>query len=121
MRETWGSWYNNTKVLFAIGYTQDQELSRRLTLEDDDHHDFLQGDFLDAYENLTYKHVMVLKYIVYHCPNVQYVLRVDDDALVNMPNFVDFIAQYEQKYSNSTNIICNCMRGAPVLRAGRWG
>lgn len=29
VRETWGSWYNKTKVLFVIGDTRDEQLNRR--------------------------------------------------------------------------------------------
>lgn len=120
LRETWGSWDNRTKLLFVIGDIEDEGLKKKIQEEDDLHQDFLQGDFKDTYENLTYKHVMVLKYMVYHCPNAEYLLKVDDDAFVNMPNFVDFIDQYHEKYSNSTDILCNCLLSANVMRKGKW-
>lgn len=55
-----------------------------------------QGNFMDTYRNLTYKHVMLLKYAVYHCPNINYLLKTDDDVFINMP----ILSLYIKNFNN---------------------
>ena len=64
-----------------------------LDSENDRHHDLLQGSFKDTYRNLTYKHVMILKWALYYCPGVRYVLKSDDHILVNTPVLLRTLAQ----------------------------
>ncbi|XP_050300506.1 beta-1,3-galactosyltransferase 5 [Anthonomus grandis grandis] len=46
--------------------------------------DIIQGNFTEAYRNLTYKHVMGLKWASTYCPKAKYVIKMDDDTVVNM-------------------------------------
>ncbi|XP_026317300.1 uncharacterized protein LOC113228249 [Hyposmocoma kahamanoa] len=46
--------------------------------------DIVQGNFIDTYKNLTYKHVMGLQWATQHCSNVKFVLKIDDDIFVNV-------------------------------------
>ncbi|XP_070516693.1 beta-1,3-galactosyltransferase 2 [Cardiocondyla obscurior] len=46
--------------------------------------DILQGDFLDTYRNLTRKHLMGLHWAVNNCKDVKYIVKMDDDIVVNM-------------------------------------
>ena len=39
---------------------------------------------MDAYSNLTIKHVFALKWITKYCPGIKYVLKADDDVIVNL-------------------------------------
>jgi Galactosyltransferase len=55
--------------------------------------DIVQGSFQDAYRNLTYKHVMALKWHTYHCPHAPYVLKTDDDVFVNMPRLIGMLTR----------------------------
>jgi hypothetical protein len=64
-----------------------------LESENDRHHDLLQGSFRDTYRNMTYKHVMALKWVLYFCPGVRYVLKTDDDTFVNTPVLIRALAQ----------------------------
>lgn len=52
-----------------------------------------QGSFRDSYKNLTYKHVMMLKYLIYHCPQAKYLLKADDDIYVNTPVLLNFLQE----------------------------
>jgi hypothetical protein len=64
-----------------------------LESENDQHHDLLQGSFRDAYRNMTYKHIMALKWVLHFCPGVRYVLKTDDDTFVNTPVLMRALAQ----------------------------
>ena len=40
-------------------------------------------DWLDAYKNLTYKGIMAMKWIKDYCNDVKFILKIDDDVVVN--------------------------------------
>ena len=53
--------------------------------------DIVQGDFLESYRNLSYKHVLGLKYAVHYCPQARYVLKMDDDIAVDIFQVLRFM------------------------------
>lgn len=55
------------------------------SLEDENHRysDLVQGNFNEAYRNLTYKHVMGLQWVTKYCHQAQYVIKMDDDIVVD--------------------------------------
>lgn len=119
IRETWGLHRDDVKIVFMVGSVKDSNLQDIILNESSVHSDVIQGSFLDAYRNMTYKHVMSLKYAVYHCPEAKYILKTDDDIFVNMPTMVGFL-----KYGLSSNgadnlMLCVLIRDALVLRSYR--
>lgn len=46
--------------------------------------DILQGDFLDTYRNLTRKHLMGLHWAANNCKDIKYIMKMDDDIVVNI-------------------------------------
>lgn len=121
IRETWGGKNSDIVVLFLMGISHDSRIMQTVKKEMNIHQDIVQGNFIDIYKNLTYKHVMGLKYIVYHCPNIKYLLKVDDDMFVNIVAVQSFLKLYSIKYPNPKNIICRLYRHNPVNREGKWG
>ncbi|XP_044757891.1 beta-1,3-galactosyltransferase 5-like [Coccinella septempunctata] len=91
IRQTWASKRSDVLTLFALGETSDLKINSRLQDENRIHKDFLQGSFQDSYKNLTYKHVMMLKYLIYHCPEAKYLLKADDDIYINLPALLNFL------------------------------
>lgn len=75
VRETWGQQSSNVALLFFVGSSD--EYQTMLEEENRKYKDLIQGNFLDAYRNMTYKHVMALKWATYHCPSkhIFFVLR----------------------------------------------
>ena len=52
-----------------------------------------QGNFLDTYKNLTYKHMMGYKWLHRHCPNQpKYVVKADDDVFVEIFHLYHFVS-----------------------------
>lgn len=66
IRDTWGQRRLGAIVLFLVGI--DDKLQYNIEVEDKAYGDIVQGNFKDAYRNMTYKHVMTLKWATYHCP-----------------------------------------------------
>lgn len=67
VRETWGQQSTDVALLFLVGSSDEHQTS--LKVENRKYKDLIQGNFRDAYRNMTYKHVMALKWATYHCPS----------------------------------------------------
>lgn len=53
--------------------------------------DILQGGFVDAYRNLTYKHMMGLKWVAEHCDLFKFVIKVDDDIVFDVFKLSEYL------------------------------
>lgn len=91
IRQTWGHVATNSssqsslRLVFLFGTVADDKLQSSLLAEHELHNDLLQGNFLDGYYNLTYKHVMALKWFHTRCGQAQLLVKVDDDIYLNTP------------------------------------
>uniref|UniRef100_A0A3Q2Q2J0 Hexosyltransferase n=1 Tax=Fundulus heteroclitus TaxID=8078 RepID=A0A3Q2Q2J0_FUNHE len=63
-------------------------LALLLEKESQQHADIIQLDFLDSYQNLTIKTVMMMQWLAAHCPNASYAMKVDSDIFVNVFHLV---------------------------------
>lgn len=83
--------------VFMIGlpYTGDRVddgVQQRLLRESSEHGDIVQGDFHEAYRNLTYKHVMGLTWFAERCSRGSgLVVKTDDDIAVNAYKLKDLL------------------------------
>ncbi|CAN7982414.1 unnamed protein product [Ixodes hexagonus] len=115
IRSTWGlhSYLNHrrTKVLFLLGRSsRDTEIKA----ESQVHGDIIQGDFVDSYNNLTLKSVMMLQWTQSFCPSVDHVMKTDDDVYVNLDNLLPHL---ERSMRDRRRWIQGCIKrhvGAPV-------
>nr|XP_022919689.1 beta-1,3-galactosyltransferase 5-like [Onthophagus taurus] len=120
IRDTWGQERKEIKLLFVLGSINNSTLQRKIQTENDINNDLLQGNFMDSYRNLTYKHVMVLKYPIYHCPEVKYVLKTDDDVFVNINATILFIkSEFSPPIGVSNLLLCKVIKNAKVFRSFR--
>uniref|UniRef100_T1GJU5 Hexosyltransferase n=1 Tax=Megaselia scalaris TaxID=36166 RepID=T1GJU5_MEGSC len=97
------------KVVFLIGrHVYDPYLGNeteiRLQNEIKDYGDILQEDFLDTYNNLTIKSVMMLKWIVGNqCyDKFKFLVKCDDDSFINIPNLLHYLLGGTLPLYNST-------------------
>lgn len=128
IRETWGQNDSRSILLFLIGDVNATTLEEKITLENDVNGDIVQGNFHDAYRNMTYKHVMALKWFVYNCPNARYLLKTDDDVFINTPKMYSIIGNaissisvlpYQEIFSRGRLIYCHAIERAKVKRTYR--
>ncbi|XP_055714481.1 acetylgalactosaminyl-O-glycosyl-glycoprotein beta-1,3-N-acetylglucosaminyltransferase-like isoform X1 [Phlebotomus papatasi] len=111
IRETWGSFTGDTmRVIFLLGTTHP---TQQMALQDEArlHGDLLQGNFIDDYRNLTYKHTMGLLWSSRECPEAEFVIKVDDDVFVNSPALLGFLAGTPIRDIQCTHLLSN-----PVIR-----
>ncbi|XP_063700956.1 beta-1,3-galactosyltransferase 5 [Culicoides brevitarsis] len=74
---------------------------RALNNEANRFQDILQGNFIDAYRNLTYKHVMGLRFAVTEARDAQFIIKMDDDIVVDFFRIHEMLKnldQNEQEY-----------------------
>ncbi|XP_074785957.1 beta-1,3-galactosyltransferase 2-like [Athene noctua] len=94
IRQTWGNENSVPGVsivrLFLVGLHPVFAAELRPVLEEETllHHDILQQDFLDTYNNLTLKTLMGLEWVSKHCPNASYVVKADRDVFLNLAYLV---------------------------------
>lgn len=66
--------------------------------------DLVQGNFIEAYRNLTYKHVMGLRWATVDCPGSKFIIKADDDTVFDLYNLYSFLlgqTEFEAHLTNS--------------------
>ncbi|XP_054636424.1 N-acetyllactosaminide beta-1,3-N-acetylglucosaminyltransferase 2a [Dunckerocampus dactyliophorus] len=99
IRQTWGRTgvlANRTvATVFLLGQTLSQDhfpdLRGMLGREAELHGDLLQWEFRDTFLNLTLKEALFLDWFHHNCPRARYVLKADDEVLVNTLRVLDFL------------------------------
>lgn len=109
--------------------TDDVLFTNHINGERDEYQDIIQGSFVDTYEHLSYKHVMSLKWFNSFCPDAKFLLKCDDDTVVNTPRILRSITEeydtyWQPKMSKENDLIyCRFMRSTqPVIRdtTSKW-
>ncbi|KAK3083228.1 hypothetical protein FSP39_017327 [Pinctada imbricata] len=92
IRKTWAkdAKEDGSKVLFALGYSNNQSFQEKIREENRIYMDIIQENFLDSYSNNTLKTVMQIRWISKFCSNAIYVFMVDDDVIVNYRNLIRY-------------------------------
>ena len=124
IRYTWGSvkvcYGKHVHVVFLTGQKNDGYESS-LKNENDEYGDIIEGTFKDTYENLTYKSVMGLHWVNNFCNETRFVMKTDDDVVVNIYKLVHFLIEVDSKIRAASGFLyCNVEgRGhgvAPIRR-----
>ncbi|CAK9293524.1 unnamed protein product [Gordionus sp. m RMFG-2023] len=96
---------------FSIYQQSTSFTQKRLKIEARKYRDIVQGNFLDSYQNLTYKMIMGFKWIVSRCPKADYILKMDDDiyidifklyVLINKATYLKNVYDDYEKYLKTT-------------------
>ncbi|XP_055688380.1 beta-1,3-galactosyltransferase 5 [Lutzomyia longipalpis] len=116
IRRTWGRDDVRARLLFLLGAVASPKVQGELEVENARHGDLVQGNFIDAYRNMTYKHAMALKWFTYSCPEAHFLLKTDDDVFVNSPTMFDFL---ENGVDRRRLVACYEVQEARVKRSYR--
>ncbi|XP_064083139.1 UDP-GlcNAc:betaGal beta-1,3-N-acetylglucosaminyltransferase 7-like isoform X2 [Macrobrachium nipponense] len=124
IRHTWGHSAvvekTGIKPLFIVGQPKQQRDQLSLEEESHQHHDILQANFIDDYQNLTYKTTAILHWASTSCPNVPLLLKIDDDVIPNPFALSDYLVFYLQRNPQPVLILGKVRCCDPVLRVGKW-
>lgn len=107
------------RVLFLLGSVDSPDLQATIDQENEIHGDIVQGSFRDSYRNMTYKHVMALKWTAYNCPGARYLLKTDDDVFVHTPALLRFLSRELSPWGARRLILCRPFPYAYVKRSWR--
>ena len=69
------------------GSTEASELQEEIERENSEHHDIIQGDFVDSYRNLSYKNIMGKLWVSEFCKQVS-ILTIRKITLLVDGNFI---------------------------------
>lgn len=110
IRNTWGSIreYNGVqvRVVFLLGErllrtdNETKQFRGLIKEESDKFNDIVLGNFVDTYKNLTYKNVMGLSWVHIFCNESRFIVKTDDDVIVNLFKLIHFL-QYLISQSNN--------------------
>ena len=98
IRKTWANsslFSNQIKAVFLLGTSTDPELNETIKNENDLHHDIVQENFIDNYYNLTTKVIMGMKWASTYCDNAKFLIKIDDDAVLNTPKVLSYLHTFE--------------------------
>lgn len=62
--------------------------------------DLLQGNFIESYRNLTYKHLMGLRWAAKKCAHAQYIIKLDDDAVYDIYRLHEYLKANRDRLSS---------------------
>lgn len=97
IRKTWGHESTTSGVtilsFFVIGQPaqNDPTLQRQLERESEEYGDIIQMDFMDTYQNLTVKTMMIMNWIATYCQRARYAVKIDADSFLNVPYLVNYL------------------------------
>ena len=88
IRRTWirGAKVHNIslRALFLLGVPKYRNLQTVINAEAKMYNDIVQEDFVDSYYNLSIKTIMGMKWAATFCKNSDYIMKADDDVVVNV-------------------------------------
>ncbi|XP_011186883.2 UDP-GalNAc:beta-1,3-N-acetylgalactosaminyltransferase 1 [Zeugodacus cucurbitae] len=99
IRQTWANFVelplhkNNIpfRVIFMLGIPDSEANQAELERENFEYDDMVQGSFVDDYRNMTYKHVMSMKWFLTYCSSSKILIKVDDDVFLNTPQLMIYL------------------------------
>ncbi|XP_045210740.2 UDP-GalNAc:beta-1,3-N-acetylgalactosaminyltransferase 1-like [Mercenaria mercenaria] len=125
IRKTWAngslySSYGTMKVIFLLGIIDDSKVQGNIEKEFKLYGDIVQGSFIDSYHNLSHKSVMGYKWATKRCRNAKYVIKTDDDIVINM--FRVFKSDIRVMALNWNHVHCLRHTRAIILRGkcSKW-
>jgi hypothetical protein len=107
IRTTWAkkSAFPQIKTVFMVGLSKSDEINRKVYLENQYYGDVVQESFMDTYNNLTLKTIQGFRWAATYCKNARFVMKVDDDVVVNSFYLINFLEKMKNDEPNLNNTI----------------
>ena len=123
IRKTWGRTDIfkdvKSKTVFMLGKSKKNTTNSAIMKESSKYGDVVISDFMESYENVSYKGIMSLNWISTFCTNAQLIVKVDDDVFFNIFEFRNFMASKKVTMARRT-LFCRVNPHSNVMRGGRW-
>lgn len=119
IRNTWGSEKivkeKTVSLFFILGQSSPdgrEEQQQKLLQESEEYHDIVQSNFLDSYNNLTIKTMVIMEWLASYCQNAVFAMKIDSDMFLNMDSLVNMLI-HAPRQNYITGLVAN---GGLVLR-----
>uniref|UniRef100_A0A182VZ22 Hexosyltransferase n=1 Tax=Anopheles minimus TaxID=112268 RepID=A0A182VZ22_9DIPT len=112
--------------IFSLGVIPPAErFIRQVAIEAEQrlHGDLIQGNFVEAYRNLTYKHLMSLQWATQHCRGAKYLIKMDDDIVFDPFYIQNYLSDLNQGDEQQSHLLAGYVfRSKKVIRlqANKW-
>ena len=124
IRGTWASaTRNNTasqvRHVFLLGAVKDRHEQDLVKAESARYNDIVQQSFIDHYENLTYKMLLMHDWATTYCDNARFIFKVDEDVFVNVSRVLNIT---KQESADGTHLLGRCFTTYPPNRnySSKW-
>lgn len=108
----------SSEVFFVLGASNNPSEHRRVKAEAEEHDDLIVGDLLDSYPNLTLKTLTGLSWVSRRCALARFVMKVDQDTLVDFPRLTEFLLRHEPQLRNA--VVGKLYYDSKRLTSGKW-
>ena len=109
------TWANQTyeqhkliKTIFLVGLSLNESINHQLKKESETYKDILQINFTDSYKILINKTINGIKWMLAYCGNAKFIMKVDDDIVVNTKSLVEYFLALNST-SSRNKIYGKCM------------
>ena len=99
-------------TVFLLGRPRQEWQQQQLEREAAKYGDIVQGDFIDSYQNLTYKTLMGLHWVSVFCSQAEYAVKTDDDM------FLDVFELFMVARATDADLVCPVFNKSPIMLAG---
>ncbi len=95
------------RAVFFLGHAANETLNEAIKRESYAFGDIVQENFTDTYANLTLKTVSSFKWSAKYCSQAEFMLKVDDDVLVNSYYLKNYLESLNLKRISSSGYLRN--------------
>ena len=112
-------------VVFVLAKSENLAIQAEVFKENLKYGDILQFDYPESYTNVTYKCLGTLRWIQTMCSHARYVLKVDEDCVINIWELQQLLSDRTPLQNTSAlsslndSIICD-VHQPTVYRKGKW-
>ena len=100
IRSTWGNkkFSDDFRVIFILGQSNNLTVNQLIKNEQRKNNDILQiANLIDNYYIMTLKIMKAFKWISIYCSNAKFILRINDDVILNTQYFIDHFKRLPYK------------------------
>lgn len=127
IRQTWASVkMPDVQIIpvFILGQPLVSSVQSKIDSESSEYGDIVEGNFADTYHNLTTKHLLSLRWAVEFCPTANFLLKIDDDAFLDLYAVIQFLQDYKWNavVDSKRNFLACSLFPKHTLpkRSGKW-
>ncbi|XP_045214067.2 beta-1,3-galactosyltransferase 1-like [Mercenaria mercenaria] len=107
------------RLMFLVGKDGDINTDRIVRNESRVYGDIVLADFVESYRNLTRKMLIALKWVSIYCSDVDFLMKVDEDVFVNIPQLAKNL--HRRPYGIKGSVYGYINVHSSVRRKGKWG